>query len=284
MDEGTTGHCSDDIGQSPGALDELASEQRLLPLLEAEIIPRLVMAHQEQRQQSQDTPAVLASDIADFCQALLDNRMPDARATVADILARGITMDKVYLGLFAPAARYVGEWWDADSCTFSEVTLCSWRLQTLLHEASPAFQSNARNTKKAIASERRILMATLPGQQHTFGLSMLSEFFRREGWTVLSIPSPKPKEVQDALSAYWFDVLALSVSADNELPALTKSIRIARKTSSNPRLSVMVGGPAFLHQPDLASTVGADGYSADADAALHLAVQLLQHQQDVRIN
>jgi methanogenic corrinoid protein MtbC1 len=135
-----------------------------------------------------------------------------------------------------------------------------------------------------MASERRILMATMPGQQHTFGLSMLSEFFRREGWTVLSIPSPKASEVQDALSAYWFDVLALSVSSDDELPALTKAIRIARKTSSNPRLSVMVGGPAFLNHPDLTSTVGADGYSADAEAALHLAVQLMQQQQDVRIN
>jgi methanogenic corrinoid protein MtbC1 len=284
MDEGTTGHCSDDIGESLGAVNELASEQRLLPLLEAEIIPRLIMAHQEQRQQSQDTPVVLASDIANFCQALLDNRMPDARATVAGISARGISMDKVYLRLFAPAAGYLGELWDADRCTFSEVTLCLWRLQTMLHEAGPAFQSNAKNTKTAIASERRILMATMPGQQHTFGLSMLSEFFRREGWTVLSIPSPKVSEVQDALSAYWFDVLALSVSADNELPALTKAIRIARKTSSNPRLSVMVGGPAFLQQPDLASTVGADGYSADAEAALHLAVQLIQQQQDVRIN
>ena len=284
MDEGTTGHCSDDIGESLGAVNELASEQRLLPLLEAEIIPRLIMAHQEQRQQSQDTPVVLASDIADFCQALLDNRMPAANDIVAGISARGISMDKVYLRLFAPAAGYLGELWDADRCTFSEVTLCLWRLQTMLHEAGPAFQSNAKNTKTAIASERRILMATMPGQQHTFGLSMLSEFFRREGWTVLSIPSPKPNEVQDALSAYWFDVLALSVSADNELPALTKAIRIARKTSSNPRLSVMVGGPAFLQQPDLASTVGADGYSADAEAALHLAVQLIQQQQDVRIN
>ena len=284
MDEGTTGHCSDDIGQGTGALNELASEQRLLPLLEAEIIPRLMMAYQEQRLQSQDTPTVLASDIADFCQALLDNRMPAANDIVAGISARGISMDKVYLRLFAPAAGYLGELWDADRCTFSEVTLCLWRLQTMLHEAGPAFQSNAKNTKTAIASERRILMATMPGQQHTFGLSMLSEFFRREGWTVLSIPSPKPNEVQDALSAYWFDVLALSVSADNELPALTKAIRIARKTSSNPRLSVMVGGPAFLQQPDLASTVGADGYSADAEAALHLAVQLIQQQQDVRIN
>ena len=284
MDEGTTGHCNDDIGQSTGALDELACEQRLLPLLEAEIIPRLMMAYQEQRPQSQDTPAILASELADFCQALLGNRLPAASDIVADISARGISMDKVYLRLFAPAARYLGELWESDSCTFSEVTLCLWRLQTLLHEASPAFQSNAKNTKTAMASERRILMATMPGQQHTFGLSMLSEFFRREGWTVLSIPSPKASEVQDALSAYWFDVLALSVSSDDELPALTKAIRIARKTSSNPRLSVMVGGPAFLNHPDLTSTVGADGYSADAEAALHLAVQLMQQQQDVRIN
>jgi len=39
-------------GSSAGALKEAASEDRLLPLVEAEIIPRLMMAHQDQRLQA----------------------------------------------------------------------------------------------------------------------------------------------------------------------------------------------------------------------------------------
>ncbi len=271
-------------GQSAGALTEAASEDRLLPLVEAEIIPRLIMAHQDQRLQAPHAPAILARDIAAFARALMENRMTDATDIVADLCGQGISMDRVYLNLFTPAARYLGELWEADLCTFSEVTLCLWRLQTLLYDLSPAFHSNANNTKPSPASERRILMATMPGQQHTFGLSMLSEFFRREGWVVLSIPSPKPGELQDSLSANWFDVLALSVSTDNEFPELGKTIRTARKTARNPRLSVMVGGPLFVREPALAVTAGADGCSSDAEAALAMAVQLIQQQQDVRMN
>jgi methanogenic corrinoid protein MtbC1 len=269
---------------SAGALKEAASEDRLLPLVEAEIIPRLIMAHQDQRLQAPHAPEILERDVIAFSRALMENRMTDATDVVADLCSQGISMDRVYLNLFTPSARYLGELWEADLCTFSEVTLCLWRLQTLLYELSPAFHGNAKPAKPVPNSERRILMATMPGQQHTFGLSMLSEFFRREGWVVLSIPSPKPGELQDSLSANWFDVLALSVSTDNELPELGKSIRTARKTSRNPRLSVMVGGPLFLREPSLAATVGADGCSSDADAALALAIQLIQQQQDVRMN
>lgn len=269
---------------SAGALKEAASEDRLLPLVEAEIIPRLIKAHQDQRLQAPQAPEILARDIAGFARTLMENRMTDATDIVADLCSQGISMDRVYLNLFTPAARYLGELWDADLCTFSEVTLCLWRLQTLLYDLSPAFHGDAKKTLAAPASERRILMASMPGQQHTFGLSMLSEFFRREGWVVLSIPSPKPGELQDTLSANWFDVLALSVSTDNEFPELGKTIRTARKTSRNPRLSVMVGGPLFLREPALAATAGADGCSVDAEEALAMAIQLIQQQQDVRMN
>jgi methanogenic corrinoid protein MtbC1 len=285
MDQASDGRGSKNApAHSAGALKEAASEDRLLPLVEAEIIPRLIMAHQDQRLQAPNAPEILARDVMAFSRALMENRMTDATDIVADLCSQGISMDRVYLNLFTPSARYLGELWEADLCTFSEVTLCLWRLQTLLYELSPAFHANAKAIRPGPDSERRILMATMPGQQHTFGLSMLSEFFRREGWVVLSIPSPKPGELQDSLSGNWFDVLALSVSTDNELPELGKSIRSARKTSRNPRLSVMVGGPLFIREPSLAATVGADGCSSDADAALALAIQLIQQQQDVRMN
>ena len=283
MDQASDGRGSKNAPPA-SALKQAASEDRLLPIVETVIIPRLMMAHQNERLEAPNAPSIRARDISDFSQALMENRLPDANDIVADICGRGLSMDHVYLGLFAPAARYLGELWEADLCTFSEVTLCLWRLQTLLYELSPAFHGNAKIAKLAPASERRILMATMPGQQHTFGLSMLSEFFRREGWIVLSVPSPKPGELQDSLSGNWFDVLALSVSTDNELPELGKTIRSARKTSRNPRLSVMVGGPLFLREPGLAATVGSDGCSSDADAALALALQLIQNQQDVRMN
>ena len=267
---------------SAGALREAASEKRLLTLVEAEIIPRLMLAHRDPRHDAQDT-SVRPDEVVTFSRALLSNDIADATELIGQLCERGVSMSAVYLQLLAPAARYLGELWEADQCNFSEVTLCLWRMQTLMYDLSATFRGgDVRPTRDG--AERRILIASLPGQQHTFGLSMLSEFFRKDGWVVLAIPSPQAGEVLDTLSLHWFDVLALSASMDGEVRDLAKTIKAARKTSRNPRLATMVGGPLFLRQPGLATTVGADGMSEDAPSALALAGHLYQQQQEVRLN
>ncbi len=268
---------------SAGALTEAASETRLLTLVEAEIIPRLMLAHRDLRSDVKGA-AVSRDDVVTFARALMAQRIDEATDLIALLCEHGVSMDAIYLQLFAPAARYLGELWESDECNFSEVTLCLWRMQTLMYDLSAAFQGSEPGVATRGAAERRILMASLPGQQHTFGLSMLSEFFRREGWVVMATPSPQSGEVLDTLSLHWFDVLALSASMDGETKELAKTIKAARKTSRNPRLAIMVGGPLFLRRPELAEIVGADGMSEDAPSALALAGNLFQQQQDVRLN
>ncbi|MEK0427756.1 MAG: hypothetical protein RL001_283 [Pseudomonadota bacterium] len=284
MDKASKGHSGTAApASSAGALTEAASEKRLLTLVEAEIIPRLMLAHRDSRHEAQDN-AIHPHEVVTFARALLSNDIRDATELIGQLCERGVKMDAVYLQLLAPAARYLGELWEADQCNFSEVTLCLWRMQTLMYDLSAAFHGGDLRPTARSGAERRILVASLPGQQHTFGLSMLSEFFRKDGWVVLAIPSPQAGEVQDSLSMHWFDVLALSASMDGEVNNLTKTIKAARKTSRNPRLAVMVGGPLFLRQPGLAATVGADGMSEDAPSALALAGHLYQQQQEVRLN
>lgn len=113
---------------------------------------------------------------------------------------------------------------------------------------------------------------------------MLSEFFRRDGWVVLAIPAPEPGLTQASLSTHWFDVLALSASMDSEIDDLDKTIQAARRTSQNPRLGIMVGGPLFLRRPELADKLRVDGCSNDATDALALARSLMQAQKEVRLN
>lgn len=283
MDKASNGSGDFAEASSAGALTEAASDKRLLTLVEAEIIPRLMMAHRDPRHDAH-APAVRPEDVVDFSRALLSQKITDATEVIGELCERGVSMEAVYLQLLAPAARYLGELWESDQCNFSEVTLCLWRMQTLMYDLSAAFHGGEARSKPRGGAERRILMASLPGQQHTFGLSMLSEFFRKEGWVALTIPSPQAGELLDTLSMHWFDVLALSASMDGEVKELGKTIKAARKTSRNPRLAIMVGGPLFLRQPELARTVGSDGMSEDAPAALALANHLYQQQQDVRLN
>ena len=259
------------------------SEHSLLTLVQAEIIPRLMSAHRDSRQTSLSANNISRNEIIAFTQALLAQDVAAANVMVAELREDGCTIDAIYLQLLAPSARYLGELWEADTCNFSEVTLCLWRIQTMLYDLSPAFQSDAAQ-RAATPIERRILIANLPGHQHTLGVSMLSEFFRREGWVTLTIPSPQPREIQNSLSMDWFDVLALSAGTDREIDDLQKTVQAARKTSRNPRLAIMVGGALLLRRPELVSIVGADGTADDADSALTMATNLVQHQREVRLN
>ncbi|MCM0045684.1 MAG: cobalamin B12-binding domain-containing protein, partial [Burkholderiaceae bacterium] len=219
-----------------------------------------------------------------FARALLERSPEAARALLAAHLEQGVALEHVFLDLFTATAQVLGQWWESDHCNFSQVTLCLSRMQAMLHELSPSFQAGAGGARLDRAGERRILMATLPGQQHTMGLSILAEFFRREGWVVLAIPAPEPGLIQATLSTHWFDVFALSASQDAEIEDLVSTIKAARKTSQNPRMAIMVGGPLFLRRPELALPMGADGVSSDAREALDLAQRLLQAQREIRLN
>lgn len=284
MEKASSGHGSSTAqASSAGALPEAATDKRLLTVVEAEIIPRLMRAHPDPRHETPEV-TIRPESVAEFAQALRAQKLEVATEIISQLCELGVSMEAIYLQLLAPAARYLGELWEADLCNFSEVTLCLWRMQSLMYELSPTFQGAAKVPGSRKHGERRILMASLPGQQHTFGLSMLSEFFRRDGWVVLAIPSPQSAEVLDTLSLNWFDVLALSASMDSEVKDLGKTIKAARKTSRNPHLAIMVGGPLFLRQPHLAAVVGADGMSEDAPAALALAAQMMQQQKEVRLN
>jgi len=267
----------------PSASDD-ASGRRWLSLIESEIIPRLVEAHRAPGGNRSQPAAIYSGDVESFALTLLDPSREPAELLLAAYCERGVPLDAIYLDLFAPAARLLGDMWLVDQCNFSQVTLGLWRIRGMMHELSPSFHASSTGIQPQRSAERRILLATLPGQQHTLGLSVLSEFFRRDGWIALCIPSPEPGLTQSTLSGHWFDVFALSASMDSEIGDLEKTIRAARKTSQNPRLVVLVGGPLFLRNPELCDMIGADGTAADAPSALQLAARLVQVQQDVRLN
>jgi methanogenic corrinoid protein MtbC1 len=254
------------------------SEQRLARLvrtIEAEIIPRLVLA----RRAAQDCPPVHAlvpgapalEEVAELASLALARDGTVASSYVGALHTRGVSAETLYLDLLAPAARHLGELWKEDLCSFTEVTLGLWRLHQVLRELSPAFQSEADHPAHGL----RALLAPAPGEQHTFGLSMVAEFFRRAGWDVWSGPVTSRQELVGMVRSAWFAVVGLSVSSERKLDEVATGIRAIRRASRNRSIGVMVGGPMFLEHPDWVARVGADATAVDGRQAIRQAHDLL---------
>jgi methanogenic corrinoid protein MtbC1 len=252
-----------------GAKERLA---RLARAIETDVIPRLVQAHRPTGEPAAGPASTLTeADVQEFVQRILSSDEADLNAALDTHRERGVLVETLYIDLFAPAARQFGLWWEEDICDFSTVTVALGRLQRLLRELSPSFGAEVEHP----AHGRRALFVQPRDEQHSFGLSMVAEFFRRDGWDVLGGVGGAVTDPASKVRDEWVDVIGFSVGTDTRIPWLTESIRSARLAARNPGLMVLVGGPPFTLNPELAAQCGADGTARDGREAPKLAERLL---------
>jgi len=263
------------LGPDASALGGRETRQKLMHTLNAEIIPRLLRSHQPL---PVDLPhhipaAISDADVQSFVRECIASD-PDAyERRFAAFRADGHDLPALYLGLLTPAARAIGRLWDTDDCSFPEVTLALFRLQSLMHGLNDEFCAHPVRREP----QHRILLAPVPGSHHTFGFYMLSQFFRRDGWSVCSAIESDPGALVAAAGADWYDVVALSISCSGELEPLRALVHDVRRASLNPRVGIMVGGPLGL-DAEVRTALGAEAYSGDAPEALRAAHRLVQER------
>lgn len=238
-------------------------ERNVQRVVESEIVPRLLMAHQSgpaALPAQQDARSIAPSDVSLFVDAGLGVDDAAATAFVQDLLADGVTVEAIYLDLLAPAARELGTRWEEDECSFVDVTVAMGRVHRVLRDLSQAFQADG-----AVADHAgQVLLTCLPGEQHTLGLIMVAEFLIRDGFRV-HVGSPWAEaDLLDLVRTEWFDVVGFSAGCESRLSTLKREIQRLRAVSRNPRLQVLVGGQIFSLDASLVERVGADGWAPNA--------------------
>ncbi len=273
-----TAHARAATLRTAGARETRADGQRrrliLTRAVEAEVIPELLT-----RLIPQPAPApvpagplvVSTTHVAELASLVLARNEPSAIAFIEALHSQGAAPESLYLDLLAPAARVLGKMWEDDSADFAEVALGLWRLQRAMNELAPAFVGHA----PAAADAPRILLVPLPGETHTFGLSMVFDFFCRAGWNAWTGPIDSSADLQDMVRRQFISVLGFSLACDERLADVRTLITAVRRASKNPGIAIMVGGPGFTANPALASLVGADATATDGRQAVMQASALL---------
>ena len=246
----------------------------LIECIRTRIIPQLARTHglvNKPELVSMDTFSPTQPELTAFADLAVHKDVAVVVAHLNSLMARGVPIESVYLNWIAAAARQMGCDWESDRADFSAVTHGMWTLQQALHRLSPVFLRAEGPTKTA----RRALLASVPGEQHTLGLCMVSEFFRRAGWdTWTELPSDYDEVIGKARDE-WFDLVGLSAGCDHKIDALAQAIVTLRRASRNAEVVVMVGGPIFANHPEIALTVGADFTAVDAVHAVAKAEQMV---------
>ncbi len=243
--------------------------------LEQDIVPRLIQAHVA-HEFSPDLATlsgrpISAADVLELARRAL---LPDdslARDWVWRIRERGVPVEVLLVDLLPLASRHLGVLWEQDLCTFSDVTVGVGRLQQILRDISPGLLTRPHGKEPPL----RVLLLPTPGEQHSFGLLTVAEFFRSAGWQVAGGPVPT-LDPAAAVRRDWYDVVGFSLAAEMHLAAARAAIAAVRKASVNPRVGILVGGPLFTGNPELAATLGADAVAINGSLAPEIAAKLVE--------
>jgi methanogenic corrinoid protein MtbC1 len=253
--QGGTGHPSEEL------------RALLARTVQEEVVPRLLLAG---RPATAGTGTSLTGDttagpedVVALVALVITSDVNTALAFVESLRARGASLDHLYLELLAPTARRLGQLWLEDLCSFADVTVALSRLQRVVRELSPVFVVGGRPA----SHRRRAALVPMPGEQHTFGIFMVAEFFIRAGWDVWTEPPTTGADLSALVEREWFAVIGLSVSCSSGIERLPGLIHAIRRASCNREIGVMVGGRVFAEDPDLAMRVGADATALDGRQA-----------------
>jgi methanogenic corrinoid protein MtbC1 len=243
----------------------------LMQILESQIIPNLLKTN-ETASPFFSTDGLRSElptqeEIAKFSALCIDTNQDAPDLFVQSLMSEGLSAEVIFIHLFAPAARHLGFLWEDDLCDFTQVTIGLVRMQQLTLRLGTEFQEK----RKLAMDGMRALFAPIPGSQHTFGVLMVSEFFRKEGWQVWMELGSSEATLLEAVAKDWFEVIGLSVGTEAQVDTLREIIRRIRGCSANRQAKILIGGPLLLLSPDLYKEVGADGAAVDAAAAVDLA-------------
>lgn len=257
----------------PNAVDASApggdGRARLIRTIQSDIIPRLMLAHAcDSLLEVDDDLRRLPpgpDEVEDLARLLILQEPEPARLFVDAVKNRETGLEAVYLDLFTPAARRLGDMWLEDRCSWADVTVGLTRLHQMVRSAR-----TAQGSIDVFPKHGRGVLALAPREQHCLGICILEDFLARKGWDLGLVLSTSRPDCVQVLETECFDVIGFSLSSDDRVDDLKRVIRRVRRVSANPELAVVVGGLTFNENPDLVDFVGADGSARDAAEAVEL--------------
>jgi methanogenic corrinoid protein MtbC1 len=257
--------------QTEQQTDQPDCKHLISDLIDTQIIPRLLNSHQTTADFSGLHHGIgrrpTDQQIDSFAKYCASHDPAQATHLLNQLIDYGFRNEDLMLYLITPAARHLGELWQEDLIDFAQVTNGLMCMHSLTHQMGYEYSKGPQ----AAGAQKRVMLASAPGSQHILGLTIVSEFFRKEGWQTVVEVSPSKDELVQAVGNEWFDVIGVSVAIQAQLDELKNLIEALRDASRNPKSMVLLGGPIFTMQSFTAAQFCADEICTDPRIAVKLA-------------
>jgi methanogenic corrinoid protein MtbC1 len=166
---------------------------------------------------------------------------PGAFRVAAGALAGGLSVSGLYQRVIAPAMYEVGELWAKGALTIADEHLATSLTQRVLAALRPPVWVGMGMEHEPTQVRRRVMLATVEGEQHALGLRMAADVLEDAGLEPIYLGADVPiGALLQALDSLSPDLLALSATMPELAPELDQVAAAVRR--SHPRLKLLFGG------------------------------------------
>jgi 5-methyltetrahydrofolate--homocysteine methyltransferase len=178
-------------------------------------------------------------------------------------LEAGLTVERIIQEGFIATMAVVGDDFAAGRIYIPEMLIAARAMQAGMNVLKP-LMVGANVTRLA-----RVVVGTVQGDLHDIGKNLVGMMLEGGGAEVIDLGVDVPPEkFVSAVAEHKAQIVALSALLTTTMPGMNKTIQALEEAGLRDSVKVLVGGAPVTEA--FARQIGADGYGADAAAAVKL--------------
>jgi 5-methyltetrahydrofolate--homocysteine methyltransferase len=205
----------------------------------------------------------MSESLAKLKTAVIDGQALPAREACEAALAERIPPGHILQEALVPAMDEVGSRYECGEYFVPEMLISVRAMKEALKLLKPLLvESDVKPAGKVVAG-------TVKGDLHDIGKNLVCMMLEGAGFEIVDLGSDVPVEKFVAAAREGADLVALSALLSTTMPNIKATIEALGEAGLRDSLKIMIGGAPL--NDNVAREYGADGYAADASAAVALA-------------
>jgi methylmalonyl-CoA mutase cobalamin-binding domain/chain len=187
-------------------------------------------------------------------------------------LGRGLGPETLLYEALIPALEEVGARFERGDFFVPEMLIAGKAMAGALEILRPLLAETGAETIGTL------VIGTVKGDVHDIGKNLVNIMFEGAGFLVIDLGvQVSPEKFVDAVKTHKPDIVGFSAFLTTTMPMFKANINALTKAGLRDQVIVMVGGAPVTQE--YADVVGADGYAADASAAVVRAKELIRRRR-----
>jgi MerR family transcriptional regulator, light-induced transcriptional regulator len=210
----------------------------------------------------------------DYIKALLNKSRTEAKRVIDQALKNRVSVKDIYVHVLQNAMYEIGHLWQTGNISVADEHLATVITQYIITTLYSAIFGTPKNGKKMVS-------CAIGQELHEIGIRMVTDFFEMEGFETQYLGSNLPPEdFIGFVKEYKPDLIALSATLPIHLSTLRETIQAIRQEEEVKDIKILVGGQAFIGQPELYKLLNADGFASNAMDAIKVGERLVREPDE----